>query len=44
MYTRNVSSLFDENYNLAQTQQLKNKDIPEGGSKGKLVVCVCILA
>jgi len=26
--------LFDECYNLALTQQYKNKDIPEGGSKG----------
>jgi glutamate dehydrogenase len=34
VYRRNVISLFDENYNLALTQQLKNKDIPEGGSKG----------
>jgi glutamate dehydrogenase len=26
--------LFDENYGLASTQSLKNKDIPEGGAKG----------
>lgn len=26
--------VFTENYNLAYTQQLKNKDIPEGGAKG----------
>jgi len=26
--------LFDENYALAATQSLKNKDIPEGGAKG----------
>ena len=25
---------FDENYGLASTQSLKNKDIPEGGAKG----------
>ncbi len=31
-FERNV--VFSENYNLAYTQQLKNKDIPEGGSKG----------
>jgi hypothetical protein len=36
VYSRNVTTLFDENYNLAHTQQLKNKDIPEGGSKGVL--------
>ncbi|GJJ15432.1 hypothetical protein Clacol_009709 [Clathrus columnatus] len=28
---------FDENYNLAFTQSLKNKDIPEGGSKGTIL-------
>lgn len=32
-YAINARSLFDENYNLANTQQSKNKDIPEGGSK-----------
>lgn len=30
-------SLFDENYNLANTQQRKNKDIPEGGAKGVIL-------
>jgi len=34
----NVSTLFDENYNLAFTQQKKNKDIPEGGSKGTILL------
>jgi len=29
--------LFDENYNLAATQSLKNKDIPEGGAKGTIL-------
>ncbi|KAK3044712.1 glutamate dehydrogenase (NADP(+)) gdh1, partial [Coniosporium uncinatum] len=29
-YAINARSLFDENYNLANTQQRKNKDIPEG--------------
>ena len=28
---------FDENYGLASTQSLKNKDIPEGGSKGTIL-------
>jgi NAD-specific glutamate dehydrogenase len=28
---------FDENYNLASTQSLKNKDIPEGGAKGTIL-------
>lgn len=37
-YHKNVVSLVDENYNLAATQQLKNKDIPEGGSKGTILV------
>lgn len=34
----NARSLFDENYNLANTQQRKNKDIPEGGSKGVILL------
>jgi len=34
----NYKSLFDENYNLANTQQRKNKDIPEGGSKGTILL------
>lgn len=36
-YERNLSTLFDECYNLALTQQAKNKDIPEGGSKGVIL-------
>lgn len=36
VYAQNVGSIFDENYNLANTQQMKNKDIPEGGSKGTI--------
>mmetsp|Transcript_53117 Transcript_53117/g.113935 ORF Transcript_53117/g.113935 Transcript_53117/m.113935 type:complete len:1089 (+) Transcript_53117:41-3307(+) len=35
-YDRNAAGLFEENYNLALTQQMKNKDIPEGGSKGTI--------
>jgi len=34
----NCKMLFDENYNLANTQQRKNKDIPEGGSKGTILL------
>ncbi|KAK9484929.1 Glutamate/Leucine/Phenylalanine/Valine dehydrogenase-domain-containing protein [Lipomyces starkeyi] len=37
-YNINSRSLFDENYNLANTQQRKNKDIPEGGSKGVILL------
>lgn len=37
-YLKNMRSLFDENYNLASTQQKKNKDIPEGGSKGVILI------
>jgi glutamate dehydrogenase len=37
-YAINARSLFDENYNLANTQQRKNKDIPEGGSKGVVLL------
>eukprot|EP00128_Syssomonas_multiformis_P005272 Colp12_sorted_trinity150504_noHs@14272 len=40
VYQRNTISLFDENYNLALTQQRKNKDIPEGGSKGTILLDV----
>ncbi|PPR04087.1 hypothetical protein CVT24_010660 [Panaeolus cyanescens] len=36
-YSINQRMLFDENYNLASTQSLKNKDIPEGGSKGTIL-------
>lgn len=38
VYSRNASSLLEENYNLALTQHLKNKDIPEGGSKGTILL------
>lgn len=37
-YSINVRSMFDENYGLASTQQRKNKDIPEGGSKGVILL------
>jgi glutamate dehydrogenase len=37
-YINNSDSIFDENYNLALTQQKKNKDIPEGGSKGTILL------
>jgi glutamate dehydrogenase len=37
-YSINLRTLFDENYNLAATQQRKNKDIPEGGSKGTILL------
>lgn len=40
MFSRYVGELFDENYNLASTQQRKNKDIPEGGSKGTILLSV----
>jgi NAD-specific glutamate dehydrogenase len=33
----NKRMLFDENYGLAATQSLKNKDIPEGGAKGTIL-------
>ncbi|KAF8578923.1 NADH-dependent glutamate dehydrogenase [Ramaria rubella] len=36
-YSINQRMLFDENYALASTQSLKNKDIPEGGSKGTIL-------
>nr|KIR83237.1 glutamate dehydrogenase [Cryptococcus tetragattii IND107] len=36
-YDSNVKTLFDENYALAATQNLKNKDIPEGGAKGTIL-------
>ncbi|ODH47434.1 hypothetical protein GX48_06470 [Paracoccidioides brasiliensis] len=39
-YAINARSLFDENYNLANTQQRKNKDIPEGGAKGVILLDV----
>ena len=34
----NARTIFDENYGLANTQQRKNKDIPEGGSKGVVLL------
>ncbi|MBK04146.1 MAG: hypothetical protein CL920_34170 [Deltaproteobacteria bacterium] len=37
-FSRNIDFLFDENYDLAHTQQKKNKDIPEGGSKGTVLL------
>ena len=33
-----ISGIFDEVYGLSHAQQLKNKDIPEGGSKAVMVV------
>ncbi len=37
-YQNNLDTAFLENYNLALTQQKKNKDIPEGGSKGIILL------
>ncbi|SOV13283.1 glutamate dehydrogenase, putative [Plasmodium gaboni] len=37
-YMHNSDNLFDEAYNLAYTQNFKNKDIPEGGSKGIILL------
>ena len=37
-FLNNSDFIFDENYNLALTQQKKNKDIPEGGSKGTVLL------
>jgi glutamate dehydrogenase len=37
-FMNNSDFIFDENYNLASTQQKKNKDIPEGGSKGTILL------
>jgi glutamate dehydrogenase len=39
-YAINARSHFDENYGLANTQQRKNKDIPEGGAKGVILLDV----
>eukprot|EP00301_Raphidiophrys_heterophryoidea_P000173 c10090_g2_i1.p1 GENE.c10090_g2_i1~~c10090_g2_i1.p1 ORF type:complete len:1136 (+),score=350.29 c10090_g2_i1:83-3409(+) len=36
-WQRNAAELFFENYSLALTQNKKNKDIPEGGSKGVIL-------
>lgn len=38
MYAHNIDTIFTENYNLALTQQRKNKDIPEGGAKGAILL------
>ena len=38
MWSINARTQFDENYNLANTQQRKNKDIPEGGAKGVVLL------
>lgn len=38
LYENNLDTIFLENYNLALTQQAKNKDIPEGGSKGTILL------
>lgn len=40
LWQKNAEGLFDENYNLAYTQTLKNKDIPESGSKGTVFLNV----
>ncbi len=37
-FAREQERLYDEGYNLAFAQQLKNKDIPEGGSKAAILV------
>ena len=37
-YQNNLDGQFAENYNLADTQNLKNKDIPEFGSKGTILL------
>jgi glutamate dehydrogenase len=38
LYALESSRQYDEVYNLSYAQQLKNKDIPEGGSKGVVMV------
>jgi glutamate dehydrogenase len=37
-YLHNLNTIFSENYQLAYTQQKKNKDIPEGGAKGTILL------
>ncbi|CCG82760.1 putative NAD dependent glutamate dehydrogenase [Taphrina deformans PYCC 5710] len=37
-YSINARSLFDENYALASTQDRKNKELPEGGAKGVILL------
>jgi glutamate dehydrogenase len=39
-WLRNSDTLFEECFNLAFTQNKKNKDIPEGGSKGVILPAV----
>jgi len=38
VFLKKMEFLFTENYRLAFTQQNKNKDLPEGGSKGAILV------
>lgn len=38
VYSSNFETVFQENYNLAYTQTLKNKEIPESGSKGTVLL------
>ena len=38
IYNKNAESQFTENYGLAYTQNKKNKDIPEFGSKGTVLL------
>jgi len=38
MFQKNLEGQFSETYNLALTQNLKNKDIPEFGSKGTVLL------
>jgi len=38
VYSKNLPTLFAENYGLAYTQNKKNKDIPEFGSKGTILL------
>ena len=37
-YLQNRQRAFDECYNLSRTQHNKNKDIPEGGAKGVILL------
>ena len=37
-FSREAERLYDEAYGLASAQQLKNKDIPEGGAKAAILV------
>ncbi|CCC69620.1 hypothetical protein NCAS_0D00390 [Naumovozyma castellii] len=38
IFDMNSKTVIDENYQLASTQQRKNKDIPEGGAKGVILL------